>query len=541
MTDRWAQAEERFRQREADRRYRRDDSAWGAQESDGRHGRHSQAPAAHQPDDEWGEFADETTVIPRYGDEPDFIDGGFLDDDYPDQVYPDQAYPGEQYQDEDYLHDDAPVIAPPPPPRRRAQRPPPERAERPQRGTRRAAPERARSTRGRRSRTAARKAAERKRRRRNLWLLAIVAVLVVGGVVVYGAMKLVDSFSGPEDFAGPAGPIVVVQVEPGDTSQQIASTMVERGVVASTGAFVQAAVRNSNMNSVQPGYYGIPSNSPAAEAVTALIAPMSRVGNLVISEGRQLHDQRDVTTGARKEGIYRKIADASCVGDAAAKKCVTYEELDQAGASADLDALGVPTWAQDAVRKVPDHARQLEGLIAAGTWDFDPSGTPLGILKQLVSTSAAQYESTGLQPTGAQTKLSPYEALIAASLVEREALPQDMSKVARVIMNRLDIDQPLQFDSSVNYALDRTEVATTDVDREAVTPWNTYASPGLPATPIASPSLNALRAIENPEPGPWLYFVTVDKDGTTLFTDGYQEHLNNIEKARQSGILDSGR
>ncbi|WP_267983060.1 endolytic transglycosylase MltG, partial [Acinetobacter baumannii] len=136
----------------------------------------------------------------------------------------------------------------------------------------------------------------------------------------------------------------------------------------------------------------------------------------------------------------------------------------------------------------------------------------------MVSASAALYESTGLLQSGGETGLTPYESLIAASLFEREALPQDMGKVARVIVNRVKVDQPLQFDSTVNYALDTTEVATTDADRARRTPWNTYAMAGLPATPIAAPSAAALRAVEQPEPGPWLYFVTIDKQGTTLFT-----------------------
>ncbi len=330
---------------------------------------------------------------------------------------------------------------------------------------------------------------------------------------------------------------MVVRVHPGETATEIADTMAAKGVVASSAAFYEAAVRNSNMNSVQPGYYAIPSRSPAADAVAALVKPDSRVGNLVISEGRQLHDQHDVNTGARKEGIYTKIAAASCIGT----DCVTYQELEAAGAGMDLAALGVPEWAMESVRQVPDRARQLEGLIAAGSWDFDPSGTPEQILKELVSASAALYESTGLLQSGGETGLTPYESLIAASLVEREALPQDMGKVARVIVNRLKVDQPLQFDSTVNYALDTTEVATTDADRARRTPWNTYAMAGLPATPIAAPSAAALRAVEQPEPGPWLYFVTIDKQGTTLFTQSYTEHLRNIDRAMESGILDSGR
>ncbi|MEU7764617.1 endolytic transglycosylase MltG [Nocardia sp. NPDC049190] len=505
MTDRWARAEELFRQREADRRYRRDDQAW-AEHDDEAAQAHSRVGG--RDDDEY-----DTSVIPRYVED--------------------------EYEDEDEYYD--------PPPRRPARRPETQRPrgagrqEAPRR-PKRAQPERAgRPQRGRRSRASSRKAAERKKRRRNLWVITGVFVLLFTGAVVFAGMKLVDGLGGPEDFAGPGGPLVVVHVQPGDTSQQIAATMVEKGVVASTGAFVQAAVRNSNMNSVQPGYYAIPSRSPAAEAVIALIAKSSRVGNLVVSEGRQLHDQQDVNTGSRKEGIYRKIADASCIGTGPTQKCVTYEQLDAAGATMDPAALGVPNWAAQDLRNVPDRSRQLEGLIAAGTLDFDPSGTPEQILAQVVTASARSYEGTGLLQSGTETKLSPYETLVAASLVEREALPQDMSKVARVIVNRLRVDQPLQFDSTVNYTLDRTEVATTDSDRATRNPWNTYAMAGLPATPISAPSLNALRAVENPEPGPWLYFVTIDKQGTTLFTDSYQEHLRNIEKARQSGILDSGR
>src|SRR5690606_10837727 len=112
-------------------------------------------------------------------------------------------------------------------------------------------------------------------------------------------------------------------------------------------------------------------------------------------------------------------------------------------------------------------------------------------------------------------KISPYEILIVASLVQKESKPADFPKVARVIYNRLASDYTrLEFDSTVNYPLDRQEVATTDADRHTETPWNTYAKAGLPATPICSPGEEALAAAERPEPGNWLYFVTVDKEGT---------------------------
>ncbi|HEX2213384.1 MAG TPA: endolytic transglycosylase MltG, partial [Mycobacterium sp.] len=126
-------------------------------------------------------------------------------------------------------------------------------------------------------------------------------------------------------------------------------------------------------------------------------------------------------------------------------------------------------------------------------------------------------------------------------LVQREATPEDFAKVARVIYNRLAENRTLEFDSTVNYPLDRIEVATTDADRGQMTPWNTYVRPGLPATPICSPSQPALAAAEQPEPGDWLYFVTIDMQGTTLFTRDYEQHLANIELAMRNGVLDSAR
>ncbi|MFD3593675.1 endolytic transglycosylase MltG [Nocardia sp. NPDC058640] len=499
MTDRWTRAEERYRAREADRRYpRRND--WGI---DARTVRGEPRP---EPDrGEWDE--DGTDVIPPYVDE----------------VY------------EDEIVDAEPEPEPVVPPRRVGRRAPaPERA-------RRGAPSgRGKSARAK-SRIASRKAAERKKRRRNMWVVAAVFLVLVVSAAGFAGYKLVGGLTPAEDFAGPPGELVVVQVHPGDTATQIADTLHEKGVVASSEAFYEAAVRNSNMNNVQPGFYSVPLNIPAEHAVTTLVADDSRVGNVVVSEGRLLHDQLDVHTGARKEGIYTKIAGASCLGAAPTAKCVTYEQLDAAGSSTDLAALGVPDWAKQQVAAAPDRRRQLDGLIAPGTLDFDPSGGAVGILRQLITSSAALYESTGLLRSGAETQLNPYQTLIAASLVEREALPPDMPKVARVIVNRLRVDQPLQFDSTVNYSLDETEVATTDDDRSRVTPWNTYAMPGLPANPIAAPSIKALKAMENPEPGKWLYFVTIDKKGTTLFTETYAEHLRNIVKAEQSGILDSGR
>jgi len=263
----------------------------------------------------------------------------------------------------------------------------------------------------------------------------------------------------------------------------------------------------------------------------------------VIPEGRQLDDIRDVKTNAVTEGIFTLISNATCVDLDGDRHCVSADDLRAAAGSASLSELSVPLWATTPVQAMGDDHRRLEGLIAPGAWDVDPSASPKDILAQLIDGSAYQYAQGGLLDTAKAMGMSPYQILTVASLVQREAKPQDFDKVARVIYNRLVAPDHsrLEFDSTVNYSLDRQEVATTDADRARSTPWNTYVRQGLPATPICSPGGPALAAAEHPADGDWLYFVTIDMQGTTLFTRDYPQHLANIELAKRNGVLDSAR
>ncbi len=369
---------------------------------------------------------------------------------------------------------------------------------------------------------------KRKRRFAAVVALAMLAVVVVGAVFL--GSRMWQSLFGTDagDYAG-------------DTTTSIGGTLQDQNVVATSQAFVDAALGNSAIAAIQPGFYKVRTEIPAASAVTRLADPANRVGRFVIPEGRQLDDVQDVQTNAVTDGIFTLISDASCVDLDGDRRCVSVEDLRDVGGSAAPDVLSVPQWAMRPVEALGSDHRRLEGLIAPGTWNIDPLAEPQDILASLISASAAQYEEGGLLDTATALNMSPYEILIVASLVQREALPQDFPKVARVIYNRLNEEQRLQFDSTVNYPLDRIEVATTDGDRGEATPWNTYVRPGLPATPICSPGQPALAAAEQPEPGDWLYFVTVDMEGATLFTREYDEHLANIEVARSNGVLDSAR
>ncbi|MGW0158575.1 endolytic transglycosylase MltG [Mycobacterium sp. NPDC003323] len=385
--------------------------------------------------------------------------------------------------------------------------------------------------------------ARRTARRRRLYtgLALATLVIVVVGAVFIGSRMWHNIFGSTGDFAGDGVDDVVIEVQNGDTTTAIGQTLQQENVVSSSKAFVEAAASNPAIAAIQPGFYKVRTEIPAASAVERLADPANRVGQLVIPEGRQLDDVADVKTNAVTEGILTLIANASCVDLNGTRECVSADDLKQAAGTAEPTALAVPPWATPGLDAMGNDHRRLEGLIAAGSWNVDPAGTPEQILAGLIGASTATYEANGLLDAATTANISPYEVLIVASLVQRESKPQDFSKVARVIYNRLAENRKLEFDSTVNYSLDRTEVATTDADRARVTPWNTYASLGLPKTPICSPGGPAVVAAENPAIGDWLYFVTIDLQGTTNFTRDYEEHLANIELARANGVLDSAR
>jgi UPF0755 protein len=372
------------------------------------------------------------------------------------------------------------------------------------------------------------------------FVLAMLIVVVIGAVFL--GSKLWHTMSGGDtDFSGDGVNDVVIQIHDGDSTTAIGKTLQEHNVVATVAAFVGAADGNAAISSIQPGFYKVRTEIPASNAVARLADPQNRVGKLVIPEGRQLDDIQDVKTNAVTDGIFSVISQATCVNLDGDRHCVSVDDLKKSAGSAAPSALSIPDWAMNAVAALGNDHRRLEGLIAPGTWNIDPSAAPQDILATLIGASATQYAQGGLLDTAKAMNMSPYQILTVGSLVQRESKPDDFAKVARVIYNRLAENRTLEFDSTVNYPLDRIEVATTDADRAQHTQWNTYVRPGLPATPICSPGQPAFAAAERPAPGDWLYFVTIDLQGTTLFTRDYDQHLANIELAKHNGVLDSAR
>ena len=353
-----------------------------------------------------------------------------------------------------------------------------------------------------------------KRRQRGLAVL-IASLLLIIFTIIYVASQRVFPTGNSTDYEGNGNGVVqMVEIKEGSTVSELGPELVNRGIVKSNSAFQTAANSSTKASAIEPGFYRLQGEMSAAAAIAALVNPANKVEALDIVGGATLMDI-NVVGGQTRYGIYSQISKVTCYEGS--RNCI------------------------DAVRAHNGDPRRLEGLIVPGQYMVNPDHDARAVLTDLITKSATAYNNTGIVERAQGVGLSPYQLITAASLVEREAPAGEFDKVARVILNRLKAPMKLEFDSTVNYGLTSQEVATTDEDRKRVTPWNTYAKEGLPDTPIASPSIQAIEAVENPAQGNWLFFVTIDKKGTTVFNDTYEAHLRDTQQAISNGVLDSNR
>ena len=182
-----------------------------------------------------------------------------------------------------------------------------------------------------------------------------------------------------------------------------------------------------------------------------------------------------------------------------------------------------------AALKLPNDAEgNPEGYLFPATYPLQEKVTPDKLLALMVDTANEKFNGAPIAAGAQRNAMNVYQAVTIASIVQAESANRaDMGKVARVIFNRLERGMPLQMDSNLNYALNRSTLRTTESVTRIESPYNSYQRMGLPPTPIGNPGEEAMRAAINPPPGNWLYFVTV-RPGETRFTADYQEHQRNV-------------
>ena len=177
-----------------------------------------------------------------------------------------------------------------------------------------------------------------------------------------------------------------------------------------------------------------------------------------------------------------------------------------------------------------------EGWFFPETYHFGRGTSDISILRRAHRLMQTHLNAQWDRRAADLPLATPYEALILASIVEKETgKAADRSMVASVFINRLRANMRLQTDPTVIYGMGEAfDGNLRRRDLQTDTPWNTYTRSGLPPTPIAMPGLASLRASLNPATSKMLYFVARG-DGSSQFSRTLDEHNNAVNKYQRSG------
>jgi UPF0755 protein len=331
---------------------------------------------------------------------------------------------------------------------------------------------------------------------RVILIAAAAFMLVAGGAFVW--------FQRQVNPPGAPGEQVSVTIPQGAASGTIAAILDDKGVISSARIF--KIYLRLHPGGLEAGTYSFAKQSSIGDVVDALKAgPKQTFVRLTIPEGFTINQIAE-----RVGKLPGKSAEAFL---AAAKS--------------------------DRVRSAfePASVHNLEGLLFPDTYFIEAKDTEEDILTRMVVKFDEVATAEGLS-AGALGH-SAYETLTIASLVESEGkVADDRPKIARVIDNRLSAGMLLQVDATVIYARGgrRADGRVLFSDLKIQSPYNTYAVKGLPPTPISAAGRAAIHAALHPTPGPWLFYVKFQSDGTHKFSVTLAEHNAAVQDAKRRNV-----
>lgn len=358
-------------------------------------------------------------------------------------------------------------------------------------------------------------------------LITLVITFVILGLLGVGGwlgFTQVRDWLTPPDFEGPGRGEVTVEVKTGDYAAAIGNELYRKGVVKSAAAFVNVANDDERSRDIQPGAYRLKKEMSAKAALDALLDPKNKLVNRVT-----------IPEGFTNVRIYKALSEKLKI------PIEEFQELDKKPSEFGIDDSWFTRTDKTKVTK------SLEGFLYPSTYDFDPGTTAVEALQEMVGKFLSVVQELDLQNVAKQKDISPYEALIVASLAEAEVIPKDLPKATRVIYNRLNHDEDwakrLQFDSTTNYWLEKQGKKRKDSSgltsaelNDPKNPYSTHAHSGLPPGPIGNPSKEALDAAVNPAKGKWIFFVAIDKDGSSAFAATLAEHEKNVALCKKRNL-----
>jgi UPF0755 protein len=289
---------------------------------------------------------------------------------------------------------------------------------------------------------------------------------------------------------------VEVRIAPGSSARAIARQLRAAGVLVNEEMFIAAARATEATKSLRAGRYEIVRGMTVHSLVDKLRRGEVLREKLTIVEGWTVRDLR-----AALSAVSELRQDSAKLSDA------------------------------DLLRAIGAAEAHPEGLFAPDTYLFDPGSSDLDLLRTAYRAQASQLAQAWEQRSPNLPLKSPYEALILASIVEKETgQAGERGLVAGVFVNRLRLGMLLQTDPTVIYGLgEKFDGNLRKRDLLADGPYNTYTRAGLPPTPIALPGRASLQAVLNPPATRALYFVARG-DGTSQFSETLAEHNRAVAK-----------
>lgn len=319
------------------------------------------------------------------------------------------------------------------------------------------------------------------------FLAVLFAILAVGGF--FGLRHYVNEVPVPVTVKTAS---VDVMVEEGDGARRIIAKMRDAGLEVEDWSMRAASrLHPSGMGRIHAGLYRFP-------------AGVTRTGILdLLAEGPVIDQQLRIPDGATIWEVRAIFAEG--VNLKPVTRGMSEEELKR--------ALGLSDYPS------------LEGFFAPDTYRYGSGTTDLAVMKQAVARQKRLLDEAWASRSEDVAVRTPYEALILASIVEKETGERsDRHLVSSVFHNRMKVGMPLQTDPTVIYGLGPAwKGRLTKQDLRSDTPYNTYRISGLPPTPISMPTPASIEAAVHPAASRYLYFVSRG-DGTSEFTTNLKDH-----------------
>jgi UPF0755 protein len=348
---------------------------------------------------------------------------------------------------------------------------------------------------------------DRRGRRVRLVVVLVLFFLVAG--TVYAALA---KYQGCRD-APDAGSTVRIEVLEGATGKDVVAQLYQQGLIRCGGFVGNLLLRGTGKaGQILAGTYDLRVGMSLDEIVAVLTTPPPKAPTvrLTIPEGLRI-----ASTYPGERSISSVVQDRTGIP---AKALVR--------AAGDLQ--------QHRSAYLPKDATSLEGFLFPDTYQLVKKGlTADAVVQRLLDqfdTVAGQIDLTG----GAKALgLSPYEVVIVASMIEREAQVEgDRAKIASVIYNRLARGMTLGIDATLLYDDPTPDGQLSTPDLQTNTPYNTRITAGLPPTPIASPGQASLEAALHPAKTDYLYYVLCPPDGPGVhrFATNLHDHDVNVQQ-----------